>query len=182
MHPIVRTPAVSHLRLAAAFALALVSLWSPASARADESPGPLVVSTPWPGPAPSTEPSALTPLQRLSIERGAADLGGASEQALLSATLYVSSAATLVGGIATLVVLFTELAPPSGLLHSSGWGAAELGALGAGLLCFAAHAVTTPLAIVVGREAQRRHERARRALLLVDLALTPSGATLVGRF
>ena len=179
MHPIVRSLAPSHLRLAAAFALTLMALWSPAGALADESPAPLIVSTPW--PTPSTAPDLLTPAQRLSIERGAADLGGASEQALLSATLYVSSAATLVGGIATLAVLFTELAPwPA--LHSSDWGAAELGALGAALLCFAAHAVTTPLAIVLGRDAQRRHERARAELLLVEVGASPMGAALFGRF
>ena len=123
--------------------------------------------------------------QRLSIERGVADLGGATEQSLLSTTLYLTSAATLLGGIATTIVLFAEFDRPSWVGASglgTGWGNAEYAIVGSALASFAVHAITTAFAISVGLNAQRRHERARQELLLTQFTITPFGAALAGQF
>jgi hypothetical protein len=121
---------------------------------------------------PAYEPLSLSPQQRQSIERGAADLGGAVEQSLLSSTLYVVSAATGITSVATLGVLLGELAPKS----YGGWGPAAWAALGTVVGAGVVHIVTTPLAIALGLEARRRSRRAREELLLVRL--TPTGASL----
>lgn len=130
-------------------------------------------SAEWVTPA-GYEVGPLTPLQLASIEEGAADLGGATEQFLLSTSLYVASAATLVGGVVTLVLLFTELRPDPGIFEATAPALADFGAM---LGSFVAHAVTTPLAITIGIEANRRRDRARRELLL-EL----SAAGVGGRF
>ena len=106
---------------------------------------------------PTFTPAPLLPEQRLSIERGAADLGAATEQTLLSTVFYVTSAATLITGVATAVVLFAEFTPAHHLFGSS-WSAPELALLGTAVGSFVVHAVTTVLAIKVGVGAQRRHQ------------------------
>lgn len=125
----------------------------------------------------AVDPPALDPAERRSIERGAADLAGATEQSLLSMVLYLASAATLIAGVATTLVAFAELG--LGRPHASPNDDAQLAALGTAIACLVAHAITTPLAITVGVDARRRHDRARRELLL---GVTPAGLGLVGTF
>lgn len=133
-------------------------------------------------PVPASYARFLAPEQRLSIERGAADLEGATQQSILAAVLYVSSAATLVVAIATTIVLFAELLPPRPFGFGYGWGPAEAAALGTIVGSFAAHAITTPLAIVIGRNAERRRERARQQMFLVQSTLTPFGVSVSASF
>lgn len=125
-------------------------------------------------------PQPLSPEQRLSIERGAADLGAATEQSLLSTVFHLTSAATLIGGVASALVLVTELNPWRH--HGRGWGTAQLAMLGSAVGSFVVHAVTTVLAIKVGVGAQRRHQRAQDGLLLTHVSITPFGAVLGGTF
>ena len=186
MHPTV-LPHASPLTLCSFFVtLALMSPSTTARAEAPRPPLDAAMSTPEPPPA-YAQPGAeleirdLSRAQRLSIERGAADLGGATEQSLLAVSLYLFSAATLISGVASVTVLFAEFAPMN-LSGRGGWGAAEWGIVGSAAASFLVHAVTTPLAIMVGLAAQRRHERARDELLLTHIAITPFGAVLAGRF
>jgi hypothetical protein len=125
----------------------------------------------------SVEEPTLTAAQRLSIEHGASDLAGAAEGSVLATALYVTSAATLVGGVATVLVLFTELAPP---FDGVPWGNAEWAVLGSAIACFVAHGAATSVAITNDVGARRRRERARRELLLTEVVLTPLGVS--GRF
>jgi hypothetical protein len=129
--------------------------------------------------AASLTPPALSPRQRLSVERGVADLGGATEQSLLATVLYLTSAATLIAGVSSAIVLFAEFDPigPRGR-----WDTAELAVLGSALGSLVVHAITLPLAISVGLNAQRRHQRAREELLLTHITITPFGAALAGHF
>lgn len=159
------------------------------TARADEAPLAPTDERTWSLSAPASgysEPSGLTlsSAQRASITLGVEDLGAATEQSLLATVLYVTSAATLITGIVTSVVLLAELAPPGlGLLAADGsWGDAELAVLGTAIGCFLVHGVTTSLAITQGERARRRHDRARRELLLTQVAVSPLGMTIAGSF
>jgi len=129
--------------------------------------------------APAMEPLSLSANQRLSIERGVADLGAATEQSLLSVVLYLTAAATFVVGVSSLIVLFAEFDPFG---HGGSWGDREFAALGTAVGSLVVAAITTPLAITVGSTARRRHERARDELLLTHITLTPGGLSLVGQF
>lgn len=128
---------------------------------------------------PTFTPQPLLPEQRLSIERGAADLGAATEQTLLATVFYVTSAATLITGVATAIVLFAEFNPTH---PGSRFETAELAMLGTSVGSFVVHAITTALAIKVGVAAQRRHHRAQDGLLLTHVSITPFGAVLGGSF
>jgi hypothetical protein len=128
---------------------------------------------------PAAEPLALSSDQRLSIERGAADLGAATEQSLLSVVLYVSAAVTFVVGVSSFVVLFAEFDP---LGHGRRWGVRESAALASAIGGVVAAAVTLPLAITVGSAARHRHERARDELMLTHIGVMAGGVTLVGQF
>ena len=165
MHDTKRPHAASHILLSLLAFLAILS-WSSAI-QAQTLPQPVFT------------PQPLLPEQRLSIERGAADLGAATEQTLLAAVFYLTSAATLITGVAPAGVLFAEFNP----VHpGSRFETAELAMLGTAVGSFVVHAITTALAIKVGVAAQRRHQRAQDALLLTHVAITPFGAVLSGTF
>lgn len=134
---------------------------------------PAGTATTPPGYGPHLE---LSPPERESIARGAADLGGAVEQSLLSTSLYVSSAATLIGGVITGIVLFAALDPDR--LGESLFGRSaipEWAMLSTSIGCFVVHAITTVLAISVGNAASARHRRARSELLLAQITVSEAG-------
>lgn len=173
----IRPDAGTLLRSAALFAL--IALVSPSAAQAQARAAVPQAPDSYESYGVALAPPLLTARQRLSIERGAADLGGATEQSLLATILYITSAATLIGGVASAIVLFAEFNPigPGGY-----WNTAELAILGSAIASLAVHAITTPLAISVGLNAQRRHARAREELLLTHITITPFGAALAGHF